>query len=973
MNQRVLRALALACAGGLVTSFALAASLPPWVPPASLSCRADRTHPPWLQAADPHPENDADEGDEEEEGEPRWGSPPSLRAADNPEDFLDTLQNLFLAPAVATNPPGTDTSLCMSWEVSAASDPNDSQRLALVQGSTLALSTDGGDNFTTVSVGASLPPGFTSSGDGTAAYDRYGRLFVAILGNPVAAPGLHVFVSRHDPVSGALVSGPVDVTAQVGLSTATSDKPWLAADAHPGSPYANRLYVVWSVTGGTQSGDKEIWGAVSTNQGANWSQMTANGLAFGPISPLDASDGSCWPPHVAVGLAGDVFVSYHGQPDTLPDVGTPDGKSGKVVVLRSTDGGATFPQRSEAFPGGFSDATANTQSDPGSIPDARFWTYGTRQAWVLPDPDDACTLHVVASDDPDNDPTFGDAADVVMATSHDCGLSWPVRQTVSDGPVATWQLLPTAAIDPNTGAIAVAWLDNRDAPSYPAGSAGNARVDLRARYSLDGGAHWLPSRIVNDLPIDPDASSSVKDAGPPPTYRIGEYEGVAFAGCSAHFAWSGQATCNGTMDTYYDRDPEVGDLDAPDIFCPADVVLGCSDSTESAAGKPTTSDTCDVDPDLTYVDQNLGGSCPPTPVIADIKRIWSATDAAGNIASCEQKISIEDFDAPVIDVPAPLELECSSLGGVPSSSPFVQDWLHDASALDACSTATLGISGVPALFPVGCGGQQTLVTFSASDACGNSDFELGSVIVTDTTKPSLVAPVARRFECTKAGGTPKSDPGVAAWLASATSADACSVPVVTNDAPNLLPAGCTPGTGTVVHFTSTDGCGNQKQASSTATVVDSSAPEVTSPPIDGVLLPPNHDYQCFDDVRASVGVVDDCKSLPIGKAISCSSSQCDDAPCAEHPGENGDGSTTDDCTYDPVLDRLCARAERAETDPIGRRYLIIVTATDACGNARSEPVLELFVPHGCAEGDGNCLLVEGFESGNLLVWPAHSP
>ncbi len=912
----------------------------------------------------------------EEEGleeAPPLEAPPGLyRSPGNPEDVLDALKDRLLAPRFATNPAGVDSNMCMSWEASIASDPNDTRRITVMQGSTMALSSDGGDNFTVVSVGGFLPPGFVPFGDGSAAYDAAGRLFVSILGNPTGGGGWQVFVSRHDPVSGALLSGPVNVSSQINLSpSANCDKPWIAADAHAGSSFANRVYVVWSVTGGTLSGSYEVWGAFSTDQGASWSQMTRGGLAFGPISPLDASDGSCWPAHVAVGSAGDVFVSYHGQPGFLPGTGTPDGVSGKVVVLRSFNGGSTFPQRSEAFTAGKADTTSDSQGVAGAIPDARFWTIGTRQAWLLPDPATACTLHVVTTDDPDNDPTGGDAADVVMATSTNCGVTWAVHQTVSDGPPGSWQLLPTAAIDPQTGAIAVTWLDNRDAASYPLGSAGNARADLRARYSLDGGADWLPSRIVNDVPIDPDASSSTIGTGLPPTYRIGEYNGVAFGECSAHMVWAGQATCNGTMDTYYDRDPEVGDLDPPQVFCPPDVALGCNDPTSpDAVGRATARDQCDAAPGVIFVDQDLGGSCPPSGVIDSIERIWSSTDAAGNIGSCSQLISINDFDPPVISLPPPLNLECNALGGVPASDPQIQGWLAEAGAQDACSSAQLTTSGVPALFPLNCGGPPTAVTFSSSDQCGNADFAVSTVTVTDTTKPTLATPIPTTFECTSPGGTPRDDPSVAAWLATAVSGDACSVPAVADNAPALLPAACSPGVATRVTFTSTDGCGNQTLATSTATVVDTTGPMVSGDVPSLVLGPPDHLYRCFDDVSSPFTVSDACASLPLGVAVSCSSSQCDDAPCPEHPGEDGDGNTVDDCTYDPALDRVCARAERAETDPAGRFYDVVLTATDSCGNARPAPILRLFVPHGCAEGDDGCLFSDGFESGNALAWSA---
>ena len=51
--------------------------------------------------------------------------------------------------------------------------------------------------------------------------------------------------------------------------------------------------------------------------------------------------------------------------------------SGQVFVLRSTDGGATFPQKNLAYGPGTADMTDNVQSQNGAIPGARFWLVGT--------------------------------------------------------------------------------------------------------------------------------------------------------------------------------------------------------------------------------------------------------------------------------------------------------------------------------------------------------------------------------------------------------------------------------------------------------------------------------------------------------------------------------------------------------------------------------------------------------------------
>ncbi len=892
--------------------------------------------------------------------------------AGNPEADRDARFDEQWQPMVLSRTPGTDTNLCLSWEVSMTSDPNRQGRVSIVQGSTLGVSTDGGDNFTFVNVGTFLPPTHVSFGDGTAAYDKTGRLFVAILGNPVVGGGWDVFVSQHDPTTAALVSGPVNVTtAAAGFVTGmNADKPWLAADADPFglSTLDNRLYVVFAITTGAVTGDFEMWGAWSSDQGQTWTLSLRNG-AGQPIS--DATDGRAWPPHVAVAANGDVYATYHAQGSYLNAGGNPDGISGRVVALRSSDGGASFNQRSEPFPVGAADTTWNAQSQTGAIADAAFWTIGTGQGWILPDPANACTVHVVTSDDPDNDPTTGDAADVVMATSTDCGVSWAAPQKIDDGAPGTWQLLPTAAIDPVTGAIAVTWLDNRNAGVYPLGARGNSRVDLRLRYSNSGGVSWLPSLIVNDLPVDPDATSSTIGTAIPSTFRIGEYNGVTFSECTAHMAWAGQPTCGGAMDTYYDRDPEISDLTEPDITCPDDVQLSCVDSTHpSATGWATVSDVCDADPELIYFDQELGGNCPPGVTLNEIDRTWHSDDAAGNSNNCVQHISIFDFDAPDITVPAPIMVECNSPGGVPASDPQIQSWLDLASAVDACSEAELSTFGVPSLFPVSCEATPTFVSFVAGDECGNGDSEASTVTVVDTTPPTLLPPAPETLECTAPGGTPVDDPSVLAWAMTAVSGDVCSTPTLSVTGPKLLPAGCFPGTTSLVTVAATDLCTNRAQVDGRVTVVDELPPVVSVRVTAVELWPADHEYVCYDDFLAGISISDVCASLPVAVGVTCQSSQCDDAPCDGQPLDD-DGATLDDCSYDDGLDRLCVRAERADFDLAGRLYTVSVEAADSCGNAGTTVVREIHVPHSC--GGNECLLIDGFESGDTSAWSVAVP
>jgi len=189
----------------------------------------------------------------------------------------------------------------------------------------------------------------------------------------------------------------------------------------------------------------------------------------------------------------------------------------------------------------------------------------------------------------------------------------------------------------------------------------------------------------------------------------------------------------------------------------------------------------------------------------------------------------------------------------------------------------------------------------------------------------------------------------------------------------LIPRSCIPGTPINVQFTATDICGNTRIGSRNLSAIDTKPPEITATLDEQTFFDPDHEYRCIDGLRAMTGVADTCQSFPIDFAITCESSQCDDAPCPEFPGQGGDGMTVNDCFYDSTNDRLCARAERAESDPEGRVYTVTATATDSCGNTSEADLLEIFVPWGCSEDDVDCLFRDSFESGNTAAWSNATP
>lgn len=92
-------------------------------------------------------------------------------------------------------------------------------------------------------------------------------------------------------------------------------------------------------------------------------------------------------------------------------------------------------------------------------------------------------------------------------------------------------------------------------------------------------------------------------------------------------------SANYWVDVVFTVPVPVSDTTPPTITCPADVILQCAncDTDPSNTGTATATDETSVT--VTYQDFT-SGACPKV-----TKRFWTATDAAGNIASCVQTIT----------------------------------------------------------------------------------------------------------------------------------------------------------------------------------------------------------------------------------------------------------------------------------------------------------------------------------------------
>ena len=437
----------------------------------------------------------------------------------------------------------------------------------------ISLSQDGGATWP-ITVLAAIPPGlagqnYVSVGDPVLAYDSQGQLFWTYLLSNNA--DVTIVVVEVNPTTGALGVA-VDVSPG---NFPGGDKQWLVADSNPGSPFADNLYIVWvrfvPISGIDPVGlEERVLFSRSTDSNISWSPPQAVSLA---------SEWFAWPPHVAVAPNGDVYVNY----PTTSCAG--NGLGSTVQLLRDTTGGADLAagnavQKSTVFAAGDADITCNVQTFS-PIPGSQSWMQGSQASYTLADPLVPGKIYVVSNDDPNDDFTTGDSSDIVMATSLDFGVTFPTITTISDDQTGAFQVMPTGAID-EFGNIAVTWYDSRNAVPN---AAGNFLLDLFGSTSTDGGVTFADNFQVSDAAFDPDLNAPTRFNGPPPTLRIGEYNGIDALNCLAYTVWTGNDATSNLQEIFFDTFAIPGecigdihgfkyeDIDADGIFNNGDVPI----------------------------------------------------------------------------------------------------------------------------------------------------------------------------------------------------------------------------------------------------------------------------------------------------------------------------------------------------------------------------------------------------------------
>jgi hypothetical protein len=153
----------------------------------------------------------------------------------------------------------------------------------------------------------------------------------------------------------------------------------------------------------------------------------------------------------------------------------------------------------------------------------------------------------------------------------------------------------------------------------------------------------------------------------------------------------------------------VSDKENPTITAPAGIVADNDPHLPSAVvatGSASAHDNCT---DVVISSSRSDGALPDAPFMVGVTTVtWKATDAAGNIGTAEQSITVRDVEAPTIAVWDNFVVNANSLTGGPGNYNLET---HDNVGVDSTECSRAAGTG----FPMG----DTPVTCTAFDAAGN--------------------------------------------------------------------------------------------------------------------------------------------------------------------------------------------------------------------------------------------------------------
>ena len=336
------------------------------------------------------------------------------------------------------------------------------------------------------------------------------------------------------------------------------------------------------------------------------------------------------------------------------------------------------------------------------------------------------------------------------------------------------------------------------------------------------------------------------------------------------------------------------------------------------------------------------------------------TDACGHVFTTCATFTLEDTEGPSCVNPQDLALDC----GNPNAGQILQNWLDYSGPWTDLSQPVTFTNDFTGLGGLSCNGDPIVVTWTATDACGNESYFSAELTLVDNQAPVLAGvPGDMTLDCTQVP-TP----------ANVTATDACdpNVEIVFSETQTGTPCDFT----LVRTWTATDDCGNSVSASQTIHVIDNQAPVLAGVPADlnidpcTQVPPPTSNVTASDVCDADVEIefhetinvipcgytlvrtwtaTDDCgNSVSASQTISVTddeppvftnvpsdvTAECPDVPPVQDPDVT-------DCSAVTVV---FSQQQIGGACPLPSQIIRTWTATDACGNSTTVTQVILMTP-----------------------------